>query len=70
MPAAIEVTAASDCCEAPADSSAPVAICSIDLRSCCAAEADWLMPDAISAVAAATRSAIFCCRAKVRARLR
>ena len=65
--AAITVTARCDCSEALAACSAPVAICSIALRSSSAAEEASVMPLASWAVAEATRSAAFCCLAWVRA---
>ena len=49
---------------------AQAAIAALHADAQSAAETDWLMPEAICVVAAETRSAIFCCRAKVRARLR
>ena len=55
-PSNIRLIAASCSCDAPAASSAPEAICSIDLRNCSAAAEACVSPLANSSVAAATRS--------------
>ena len=55
-PSKIRLIAASCSCDAPAASSAPEAICSIDLRNCSAAAEACVSPLANSSVAAATRS--------------
>ena len=59
---------AADCsCDAPAASSAPVAICSIERPSCLVAAEDSVRPLASSSVAAATRSKTVCGFAGARA---
>ena len=55
-PSNIRLIATSCSCDAPAASSAPAAICSIDLRNCSAAAEASVSPLANSSVAAATRS--------------
>ena len=55
-PSNIRLIAASCSCDAPAASSAPAAICSIDLRNCSAAAEACVSPLANSSVAAATCS--------------